>query len=198
MRTAVLGLMLLTLAACGQKSDSDVASTAIGEEQVFTLRSGCHYADPGCSNPDYLGSVQVTGTTMTRGFLFDSSAQYATIDPAQQADINKLFGFTDCGALDPQTNSARIGWRWYAGQLELHAFVHANSVMQSALLGTIAIGTRGDASITVDGNQYRFVYQGQTATLPRGCSGAQYNGWLLKPYFGGTETAPHTISIRLY
>ena len=71
--------------------------------QLYTIKEGRHSS---------AHSVEL----LNRSFLvfdviFDESAKYFTNNPANQADVNKLFGFADCNEMH-QNNSLRFGWRW--------------------------------------------------------------------------------------
>jgi hypothetical protein len=125
---------------------------------------------------------------------FDSSAVYTTKDPANQYDINKLYGFADNNALHQQF-SARIGWRWSDGALHLFGYIYNNGVVSYEELGTISIGAGHSCSIKVSANSYIFLVDGISVTMPRLSTTVKAKGYKLFPYFGGDETAPHDISI---
>ncbi|MDX5422996.1 MAG: hypothetical protein LPK14_12135, partial [Hymenobacteraceae bacterium] len=114
-------------------------------------------------------------------------------DPANQADINKLYGLSDCST-DHHTNSARFGWRWYENRLEIHAYTYLNTVRRSALIGTVALGAPATYELQLKDGEYLFILNGKRLALPRACTG-KGEGYQLYPYFGGDETAPHDISI---
>lgn len=127
---------------------------------------------------------------------FDSSARYRTVDPVNQQDINKLYGFADNDK--PHHHfSARIGWRWFDEKLELHGYVYNDSVRSSKVITTVPLLKDVDCSIKVDARQYVFTVDGDTATLPRTASSPGALGYRLFPYFGGDETAPQDIRIRI-
>ena len=124
---------------------------------------------------------------------FDSTAVYATKDPHNQADINKLMGFSDCAALH-QVNSARFGWRWYDEQLQIWAYTYVNGARNSKYVGNVQPGTYHSYSISLEHKAYVFRLENQEVTMDRSCSGAG-NGYWLYPYFGGDEPAPHHINV---
>lgn len=128
---------------------------------------------------------------------FDSSAIYKTDTAHNQADINKLNGFGDNNAFDHHKFSARFGWNWKNNALWLYAYIYNNGVMSNKTLGSIPIGKPADCAIIVAGNQYRFVLNGVTTVMPRTSTTATGVGYKLFPYFGGTETAPHKITIAI-
>jgi hypothetical protein len=126
---------------------------------------------------------------------FDSSAIYRTINPENQADINKLFGFSDNNAQHHQF-SARFGWNWDLEQgLCLYGYIYNDGVRSAKLLGSVEIGKEHTCSIKVAGSNYIFTLNGQSVTMPRTSPTAKATGYRLYPYFGGDEFAPHTIGI---
>jgi hypothetical protein len=127
---------------------------------------------------------------------FDSTAHYKTVNPTNQQDINKLYGFAD-NDKSHQIFSARIGWRWLDEKLELHAYVYNDSVRSSKLIKAVPILTDVQCSIRVDGKQYVFTVDGTTATMPRTATSPGALGYRLYPFFGGDESAPQDIRIRI-
>jgi hypothetical protein len=155
--------------------------------EKYTIAQGQQYCDKNGYNAIQLSELKFT-------VKFDSSAIYQTIDPVNQLDINKLYGFSDNNALHHDF-SARFGWRWSNNALRLFAYVYNNGVQANKELGTVAIGTENSCSIKVAGDKYIFTLNGKTDTMPRASTTANAVGYKLYPYFGGDEFAPHTISI---
>jgi hypothetical protein len=156
--------------------------------QVFKIQKGNHYAD-----------ARVTGEVKTTKLrfqvIFDSTAVYKTIDPNNQFDINKLYGFSDCNTFH-QMNSARMGWCWANNQLEIHAYGYHNGIRDSKLIKAIAIGKPAEMSITLTDSTYVFQVEDKIESLPRACTGTS-SGYKLFPYFGGDEVAPHDIIVKV-
>jgi hypothetical protein len=126
--------------------------------------------------------------------VFDNSAVYKTVLASNQADINKLYGFSDNNSFH-QTYSARIGWRWYNNRLELLAYDYNKGVVSSAFIAAVPLGTVVSCSIKVLSGSYVFTVNGVTKTVVRSSTTATGRGYQLYPYFGGDENAPHTINI---
>jgi len=129
--------------------------------------------------------------------IFDESARYDTNDPVNQHDINKLMGFSDCNA-HHHANSARFGWRWLDENLEIHAYVYNNGERQTEKIGTIEIGQPAEFQLTLLSNNYLFTVNGyKPVEIDRNskCEIGLY--YMLYPYFGGDEVAPHDISIQI-
>lgn len=154
----------------------------------YTIPAGAHYSDR--NDFKFINISEMSFTVK-----FDSTAIYQTIDPANQADINKLYGFSEGN--NHQYNSARIGWAWYAGSLRLYGYVYNESVRHFKEITTINIGSEISCSIKLMGNNYLFTVNGVTDTLPRANATATTTGYQLYPYFGGDETAPHDIYILI-
>ena len=127
--------------------------------------------------------------------IFDSSAIYQTIEKANQADINKLYGFSDCFS-SHQENSARFGWRWYKGNLELLAYCYVNGERTSKLISKIDLNRSYLCEIDIQDNKYIFRLNDEVREITRACTGSSF-GYKLYPYFGGDERAPHNISIKI-
>jgi hypothetical protein len=126
---------------------------------------------------------------------FDSSAIYNTVNVANQADINKLYGISDCGGTH-QESSARFGWRWYKGKLEIWAYVYNNGERKCTFVDTVPLNESASFQITFGEKEYVFQLGDKTVQLPRACTG-RASGYRLFPYFGGDEAAPHAITIRI-
>lgn len=172
-----------------QQEDAEIARSAPTVTPVtYLILKGEQYCQP---NP----LAFTTKSKLSFAAMFDSSCIYKTVDPANQEDINKLYGFSDCGThhLD---NSARIGWRWSNDSLRIFAFVHNDGNMLFTEITTAKIGKVIKCSIVCRDTSYVFTVNGKTVSLPRHCSG-NYTRYKLYPYFGGDEVAPHDIKIQL-
>ncbi|QNF35248.1 hypothetical protein HUW51_21940 [Adhaeribacter swui] len=126
---------------------------------------------------------------------FDESAEYTTRDKANQADINKLYGFSDCGT-DHQSNSARFGWRWYNNRLEILAYTYKDQVRADKFITTVDFNKEYEYELEAQDSKYIFKLDGKTVEMERGCNG-NTSKYKLFPYFGGDETAPHAITIQI-
>lgn len=157
--------------------------------QNYIIKQGEHYSTYKQSS--------LLSESLNFAVRFDSSAVYTSPTIENQHDINKLLGFSDCNSLHHQ-NSARFGWRWLEGQLEIHAYCYVNGLRMSEYIGTVQIGAEVLYSLQITDNEYIFSMSGhQSISMPRGniCDqGLYYTLW---PYFGGDETAPHDITIQI-
>jgi hypothetical protein len=126
---------------------------------------------------------------------FDESAIYDLGSDYEQSDINKLFGFIDCGG-GVHINSARFGWRWYSNRLEIFAYCYNNGVRQDQYITSVSLNQEYRYKITVSSSSYVFDLNGLRVVMPRGCN-ESYKKEYLYPYFGGTQPAPHNIKIKI-
>lgn len=127
---------------------------------------------------------------------FDESAKYTSVDPVNQYDINKLYGFADCSD-NHQDNSARFGWRWLNGNLEILAYVYNDGVFSFRKIGDVSINEIHEYSIVITDEQYIFRLDNNQIYMSRtnNCNVGLY--YKLYPYFGGDEVAPHDIRIYI-
>jgi hypothetical protein len=126
---------------------------------------------------------------------FDNSARYSTAVASNQADINKLYGVSDCGT-NHHLNSARFGWRWYQDRLEIHAYTYVQGKRNTAYITTVQPEQKNVYELELGDEEYTFRVNEKSLSLPRGCSQLS-SGYQLYPYFGGNEPAPHDVTIRI-
>lgn len=185
----VIPTLFFMLASCS-KPDMSIADVEnISSFDQYLIRKGNHFSDQGTYTTTELSELR---------FLvkFDSTAIYTATIPDNQYDINKLYGFADNSGHHHQF-SARIGWRWSDGALRLFGYIYNNGIVSYKELTAISIGPEQDCSIKVTDTSYVFTVNGKTTIMPRAGTGAIAKGYKLFPYFGGDETAPHDIHIRI-
>jgi hypothetical protein len=184
---------LLLLCNCSKSPDiilEDRTLTRYDASNYFTyytIRAGHHSAD---------GNIYKYIETRELKFSvkFDSSAVYQSVSPINQYDINKLYGFSDNNTKHHEF-SARFGWRWSDNALRLFAYVYNNGIVTSKEVGSVTIGKEISCSIKVYESAYIFTLGEITQHLPRASTTPVAKGYLLYPYFGGDEAAPHDINI---
>lgn len=194
-------LAILFFISCSKETVTDLKDTAVPDrnqstsgkagELIYTtylIPAGSHY-----SNNSTLKAVKTS--EMKFAVKFDSSAIYTTINPLNQGDINKLYGFSE--GYNNQYNSARIGWNWNLGKLNLFAYVYKKGVRSFKKITSVAIGAEHTCSIKVSGASYIFTVNGISVTLSRALTTATASGYQQYPYFGGDEVAPHNITILI-
>lgn len=195
--TILLCAVALLLFACNKTVDNLVEKTINGKlqsralsgaEVQYLIRQGDHSS----TGNSYYAPVALNELKFS--VRFDSSAIYKASIPLNQLDINKLYGFSDNNALHHEF-SARFGWRWSEGALRLFAYVYNNGTIVSEELGAVAIGKNIACALRVAGEHYEFEVAGKTTIVPRASTTPMGKGYLLYPYFGGDEVAPHDIRI---
>lgn len=136
--------------------------------------------------------------------IFDSSAIYTSKDSANQYDINKLIGWSDCKE-NHMDYSIRFGWRWLNGNLEIHWFRHQHGLFSFGKIKNISLCEPHDYSLLIRDNEYTLcVDQNICSIKKRSCSSVMHQlqpedcrKYMLYPYFGGQEKAPHRIKIKI-
>lgn len=187
---------------------------------TYTVAQGSHSASvqPGAEATQPLAGFLIPGVTERRfHFAFDSTARYVLTEPTQpedQYDWNKLPGLSDCGDLDLSQSGFMFGWRWRLDLepkvLEVTAYANVDGVHLTPpdpLLTMTAEQVDAqlplwfEARVSDDRQRYEFRAVGPgsrtaTATLPRECAGDGAPGWQWAAgfYFGGTSTAPTTVT----
>ncbi len=170
------------------------ASTPVHAKEYRILK-GNHHADETLSNMGVF-----LGKSLEFSASFNETNIY-TLPGIEQADVNKLYGVSDCGRHHMEA-SARFGWRWYQGRLEVLGFTHADGSWKfSEVLGVAELGKVYSFKIELSPDRRYYVYtfnNGTPVKMERGCSSASMAGYFLNPYFGGTEPAPHDMRLSIW
>lgn len=157
--------------------------------EIFTIPAGQHSSIS--RNEPFTGNgIDITA-------IFDESAIYTLEVTSDQADINKLIGFSDCSQ-HHQSESARIGWRWFEDELQILAYAYLEGELHFELMGSIPLNTEIDMSIRATANSYNFSGTGlESISLTRTSNCEAGENYWLWPYFGGDQVAPNDVKIRL-
>jgi hypothetical protein len=211
--------------AGGASSDTDATGDPSAGWARYTIGKGAHdatIADGVAGNPARGLVGGVAGRDYD--FAFDPSAAYTLTNPAQpndQLDWNKLPGLSDCGRLDLSVDGAMFGWRWRVDTSPkvLEVTAYANDAKNHLTPATPMLTLDADDLASVTPLRYRLWFDGPTygfsisgsvrgraidasATLPRACAATSADDLLLQwaagYYFGGTSTAPATITARIF
>ena len=184
---AVASLLFFT--SCRKQSLTENLSTPAAAKGFvqYIIPKGEHYAIGNNYKPLDL-------TEMRFVVRFDSSCIYQAVNPENQWDINKLYGFSDNNDFHQQY-SARFGWRWSEGALRLFAYTYNGGVRDSKELGTVAIGKEIHCAIKLIKGAYLFSADERSEVMTRQSTTLTAKGYQLYPYFGGDETAPHEVRI---
>ncbi len=166
----------------------DVA--ALAGYKTYVIDSGNHYAN-GKHFPLFSGS----GISFSA--IFDSSAIYNFTDPKTRYDQNTLYGFADNNK-NHRLFSARFGWRWFDGSLQIAAYAFNNGDSTIVQMGSVPLGQPISYSIAINGDHYDFrLNDTGFVPLPRKSKTAKAGRYKLLPYFGGDAVAPHRVTIQI-
>ena len=127
--------------------------------------------------------------------IFDESAIYKSKSPSNQADVNKLYGMSDCGR-GHMEYSIRFGWRYFNDSLQILWFKHTAGEFTFDVIKEINTDQIYTCSLEITEDHYILGVYGHHAITDRTCM-QNYKRYYLYPYFGGDETAPHDIVIRI-
>lgn len=181
-------LLFLSGISCTKQKDLDRSDSVQGSFIIYTIPKGGHYA----LQTKYKA---FNGSALNYTVRFDSSAIYYSGDPENQADINKLFGFSENN--DHHETSARFGWNWNGDKVALYAYCYADGIRSITPLASVDINKEYFCSIKLTHNNYEFTVADSSNIISRTSYGSIAIGHHLYPYFGGDETAPHDIYIFL-
>lgn len=157
------------------------------EFELFVIKKGEHYST--------YRAATLQSKELRFYARFDSSAIYVSKTPENQWDVNKLLGFSDAN-VHHQEHSARIGWRWLDNHLEVFAYVYSDSQRIIEPLGTANLGQNHLYEIILLDDRYRFRFDDTELDVTRTHVPSQKGTYyMLFPFFGGNEVAPHDIRI---
>jgi hypothetical protein len=153
----------------------------------------------------------------TYKFAFDASAEYVlTAVPEDQWDWNKLPGLSDCGNSSLAKNGLMWAWRWRPDLelLEVNAYWNNDSThlwpdqpLFTLTRAELAAGAPLTYSIGINADSYSFSVSGTingrainaSTTARRACpNGSSLFRWASGLYFGGTSTAPHPVTGKVF
>ena len=181
-------LCILFLASCSKEDEDGY--------RVYTINQGSHYSD---SPLDKLFGNNNKASFWEWEVIFEPSCIYsesALINPINYLDVNKLIGFSDCGEYHSQY-SCRVGWRASGDSIELLVYKRDDNNILFKPLKKVYPDEVVNVTLEFKDSIYVSCVDGKCDTLARPCpdwSGRKYS---LFPFFGGDETAPHKMRIRI-
>jgi len=147
--------------------------------------------------------VLTFSNTLSYKVRFNGTARYRTEKTTNMLDVNKLFGLSDKWTYH-KTNSARFGWRYspFTDKIQILAYVYSNGSRIIEHITNIDIDRTYEMRLTICDSSYNFLVKDNEhalygTNLGRRESGVYSLKYRLFPYFGGDETAPHTITIEM-
>jgi hypothetical protein len=193
MKTILFYSAFLLLICCTKPTDHYIKTIPqkldATDYTKYVIKKGEHY-----SNLSTYKAIEITALNFI--VKFDNSAIYTSKEKINQHDINKLYGFSDNNAHHHEY-SARFGWSFINDALHLYAYVYNEGKRNITDLGTIAINTEKECSIKVSGTKYVFTVDDKSTSIERSSKTTKAKGYMLYPYFGGDETAPHDVHIAI-
>ena len=153
----------------------------------ITIRKGTHA-------PFRFPQLLIQPRILKYRFMFTDSCRY-DIGENDQADVNKLFGIGYFPS--HKITSVRVGWRWdiQAGKIELLAYYRWTYGMQFKPIGHVDTNQWINMEIIQTWEYHEINIQ----DMPKTTVFIEPSpvGYLLRPYFGGNQTAPHDMTIHM-
>jgi hypothetical protein len=166
---------------------------AFGKE--YLIREGHQFAD---------GTMNLNRWFMGRKLKFKAAFNESNIyklPRGEQADSNKLFGFSDCKSTAVQS-SARFGWRWFNNRLEITAVTHRDGDWHlHQIMGVAELNRVYDFEIELSEDKAFYHYKfdhGPAVRVLRDCMDESMFGYLLFPFFGGSEKSPQDMTVSVW
>jgi hypothetical protein len=158
--------------------------------------------------------IKAINEDLSGTFTFNSSCFYEN-ENSDSSDLNKLVGIKR-DFFNPHNESVMITWRpiWEGldkGKIELFSYYHfsqlgefknqltkvgTNTAYIGTRIGVIDIDTKYYFCINIQIDQYRIYVKGLGFTYELKQSNYT-KGWLINPWFGGNNTAPKTMKIKV-
>lgn len=161
--------------------------------QQFTIEKGMHQSLPIVARSGKFKSFECE-------VQFTESCKYK-IAPSDQGDQNKLFGFGFENRIPFQNpahdNSIRWTWRYESGNDILiipYWYENGRRVFGFKYQKAVKIGEVVALDIYVNEYNYTLTYNNESITIPH--QNIKQNAWVLTPFFGGNQKAPHKIFIN--
>ena len=180
--------LVLFLNSCSKKDDSGY--------RVYTIDKGNHYSD---GPIDKLFGNDNKSTLWEWEVIFDSSCIYSESDLVNSSnylDVNKLIGFSDCDRHHSQY-SCRVGWRASGDSIELLIYKRDDNNISFKSLEKVYTDQVVNITLEFKDSIYISCIDGNCDALERPCTDWVGRKYSLFPFFGGQETAPHEMKIRI-
>ena len=161
-----------------------------GGFDVFVIEKGDHEITPMLYDFTFKQRVEFV-------VQFDSSAKYQTIDPKNQCDVNKLYGFTDCNSLIHE-NSARFGWNWKENKIQIFSYTYVDKERIIKYLTDFEVDKTRKCALEIKNDKFYYYIDGVVVdSVKRAIKEVDGKKFYCHPYFGGEETAPHKVTIKI-
>jgi hypothetical protein len=147
----------------------------------------------GTHAPFRLPKLLIAKNILAYNVTFTESCRY-DIGDEDQGDINKLFGF---GYFPHHhKNSVRFGWNYNLKHedVSIFAYWYKNGKRMSQYITSVNIGVSNIYTISADESCHILSILDSNATVFVDVPSKDIS-YLLRPYFGGNQTAPHDMRI---
>ena len=126
---------------------------------------------------------------------FDETVRY-DLGNRNQDDINKLMGFSEANQ-HHQQNSIRFGWRYLkaSDNIEILAYAYQEGDQWYQSVAKVEINETVGYSIQIEDEAFILTVGESSLEVLRLKARERGLYYMLFPYFGGNETAPHDINI---
>ena len=181
-------LILLVLIGCNKEDKNGY--------RVYTIDRGSHYSD---GPLDKLFGNDNRANSWEWEVIFELSCIYSESDllnPSNYLDVNKLIGFSDCDRHHSE-HSCRIGWRASGDSIELLIYKRDDNNIEFKSLKKIYPDQIVNVTLEFKDTIYISCIDGICDTLIRPCPNWSGRKYSLFPFFGGQETSPHKMKIRI-
>lgn len=173
------------------------SDTFVVPETHYLIEEGAHKSQVvGGGLGDQIRSLKSNYYSFTA--RFDETAVYDLCNE-NQFDINKLMGFSDANSLH-HDNSIRFGWNYNleTGRVDIFGYAYLDGERFYERITDIAIGQTTQFSILLTDESYELTVNGlDQLSIPRVVENKKGIYYMLYPYFGGDEVAPHDIHIYI-
>ncbi len=139
---------------------------------------------------------------------FDDDARYQHHWETNM-QINKLFGFTDLGAILPHENTAMFGFRHLVTNdhydlIEMLGYIHRKDIVlpdgrnfYHAHIGLVRVEEKNLFNIYVSKNNYVFSINHEQFLITKRSDEGNIWGREINPWFGGQKKSPITFSFKM-
>jgi hypothetical protein len=140
--------------------------------------------------------------------IFNADAKYQH-DWETNMQINKLFGFTDFGAILPHENTAMFGFRHLVTKdhydlIEILGYIHREDIVlpdgrnfYHAHVGLVRVEDKNLFNIYVSSDNYIFSINNESFLITKRLDDGKILGREITPWFGGQKKSPKTFSFEM-
>ncbi len=136
-------------------------------------------------------------------FELDASCLYDLKDVNNKTFVSKIIGLSDCNVIHHSRAGIYLGFQpvfnelgLHTGSFEIYSYWRNEGKFQFEVIDTIRANTRHTARLRIDKN-YIWNFDGKVYIEKRVKKCNKGIHYRFGSYFGGTETAPHNMKLKL-